>query len=835
MKNKKSFPNFFFHPIPMGLIIILLLFFNSIVISQEHTPPVEFPIGSGIQDRPNRTNQIIYDSYAATGMNIIAQHADDITRPFLIDYELQAVNMDTSADYIYHYSTAYYSKWEAEVDQDTPYIGVKHKYGEQANWNYASCWSTIGMTSPGDSLLFGPHYHQEKWYRRWLYNDTINMKGNYDVRFIPRWRIALDTTNSNLGPDDEVCRLSVWVRNGPLINGVWNGIVYDHKLKESSILKVSDFSANGQFKYFYLSENPDERWYRYPKAFQSPVDYYNLQELPTIPNDTVWVDIYGNNGVEFRVEWLRSDAKCTLYVDYVEVYDDFGWRQYIENPELISNRIKAYADSFKTMGWSNIKYWVGCDEPFTIDSYIPIRTVDSLLRSINAPPLIVNFYPYWNVFINSDSQIVRYYKTAKPDPLNIHFFPFSPLYPTPRFDDWDTFRKQLQISYTLTKEKGFWYKAQNFGCQQGENWILYRQPDSSEHKAEVMLALAHGVKGLTLSHYDSFTGNDPKYGSYILQGLIGMVSTNYDTTDLWYLVKNSFVPRLKGKLGKTLMSLNYSGNFLQYRYQIPTHDNPAESGTDYLILGYGIYDAHERNWHCGFFDRPGQTDNKYFLLANLYLTAQSKTVRVKVISLNQDYTNWRFRNVEGLFDETFTNYIIKDLNHPKGEGYLYQVAPVIKYGGRLLYSESTQSGMILNDDMIIENGAELTINGTYFAKGNITVKNGGIINGSNGKIQFVEGRKLIIEGSGSIVGTSNNKLELEFSEPVDDDPIGIIVKSNDSLTINNCKIENATIGINSLLNANYLNVQNTEFIDCADYSISIAGRSSGMIPPPADN
>lgn len=134
--------------------------------------------------------------------------------------------------------------------------------------------------------------------------------------------------------------------------------------------------------------------------------------------------------------------------------------------------------------------------------------------------------------------------------------------------------------------------------------------------------------------------------------------------------------------------------------------------------------------------------------------------------------------------------------------------------------------------MIIENGAVLTVNGVYSSKGNITIKSGGIINGSNGKIQFVEGKKLIIEGSGSIVGTSNNKLELEFSEPVDDDPIGIIVKSNGSLTINNCKIENATIGINSLLNANYLNVQNTEFIDCADYSISIAGRSSGMIPPP---
>ena len=207
------------------------------------------------------------------------------------------------------------------------------------------------------------------------------------------------------------------------------------------------------------------------------------------------------------------------------------------------------------------------------------------------------------------------------------------------------------------------------------------------------------------------------------------------------------------------------------------------------------------------------------------------------VTNNFGFSNLRIKYVEdpSILDVTIQDEYSYELPIPPGEGYLFQVAPVVKYGGKLRYPESTQAGMILNDDMIIENGAELTINGTYFAKGNITIKSGGIINGSNGKIQFVEGKKLIIEGSGSITSTANNKLQLEFSEQINDDPTGIEIKLNSSLTINNCKIENATIGINSLLNANYLNVQNTEFIDCADYSISIAGRSSGMIPPPADN
>jgi parallel beta-helix repeat protein len=59
-----------------------------------------------------------------------------------------------------------------------------------------------------------------------------------------------------------------------------------------------------------------------------------------------------------------------------------------------------------------------------------------------------------------------------------------------------------------------------------------------------------------------------------------------------------------------------------------------------------------------------------------------------------------------------------------------------------------------------------------------------------------------------------------------------VIKANGSLTISNCKIENASIGINSLLNANYLNAQNVDFFNCKDYSISIAGRSSGMNPTP---
>jgi hypothetical protein len=140
--------------------------------------------------------------------------------------------------------------------------------------------------------------------------------------------------------------------------------------------------------------------------------------------------------------------------------------------------------------------------------------------------------------------------------------------------------------------------------------------------------------------------------------------------------------------------------------------------------------------------------------------------------------------------------------------------------------------MILEDDMTIENGAVLTINGVYSSKGNIIVKNGTIINGSDGKIQFAEGKKLIIEGNGTILSTSGNKLELIFTERQDDNITGIMIQPGGSLSISNCKVADATIGIESLLNANYLYAQNVEFINCETHSISIAGRSPGMNPTP---
>ena len=151
----------------------------------------------------------------------------------------------------------------------------------------------------------------------------------------------------------------------------------------------------------------------------------------------------------------------------------------------------------------------------------------------------------------------------------------------------------------------------------------------------------------------------------------------------------------------------------------------------------------EKNWHCSFSSRQNHPDDKYFFLTNLYTIADNRSIEIRLTETGQKYNNYRFRNVEGNFDTTFNGQTTKRFTLSKGEGYLYQISPVVKYGGKLLYSEETKDGMELTDDMIIENGAVLTINGDYYSKANIIVKNGRVSYKNKGKIHFASNKRLI--------------------------------------------------------------------------------------------
>lgn len=820
MENKKSFLNFFFSPSKSWLIIILLLLFNVITIAQD-SPPEEFPVGAYF-NKQTRTVQEYYDKFDSTGMDWIVQYAGNNTQGFVEPYSVMADNADAATDFIMYYSTSWYSKWEAEENQqDNNKVGVKHTDGQIAEWEGDSCWSSIGIPTATNKIVFGPHYHQEKYYKRWWY-ETVEERYTR-LKYIPRFRMAL-AVNDQVGQEEAVCNLYVVVRHSWVENNQ-GGPNVDDTLKGPITLYVSDFPPDSSFKDFYLVEGTNS--YQYPTEFRdSPYD--NKRVLPENLNG-YWRDIYGNQGVQFCIDWLRNDNKCTLYIDYVEVYDLEGWSGYLENDSIVINNIQTYAQNFSD--WSNLKYWMGHGEPFSLDAYTPIKTVDAIVKSAftGAPPLMTVIYPYWETKINEDIQLERYYNTVQPEKLMIDFYPFLAGYTSARYEDWYWFQKQLQISSTL--QPGFYYWAQAFGYHQGNNWLVWRQPNANELKAQTMFALAHGVKGIIYMAFDAYPMWEPGYGSYIHEGII---DTNKNPTDLFFVLKDNIVPRLKGTLGNTLLNLDYTGGFVQIvQPPPPPPDDDIPSFLDYLALSS---DDPFYHFHAGLLKRKNMVDDKYFLLVNLN-TEYNRFVTFTVTN-NFGVNNLRIKYVEdpSILDLTIQDEYSYELPMPPGEGYLFEVAPVVKYGGKLIYDETISNPTTLHDEMTIKNGKTLTVNSTYNVYADIRIKEGGrIVTTGNGKINFYQGHKLIVEGNAILNGTVSNKLKLDFTNPVNSN--GIIIKPGGSLTISYCEIKNAVKGITSELNLYNLNILNVDFIDCDSVAVYIVGRNRlleelTLTPPP---
>jgi len=71
-------------------------------------------------------------------------------------------------------------------------------------------------------------------------------------------------------------------------------------------------------------------------------------------------------------------------------------------------------------------------------------------------------------------------------------------------------------------------------------------------------------------------------------GMKGLIREppRYDTTDVWYSLRDNIIPRLKGKLGKSLLDLDYTGDYVNIYYKIPTDDPlPQPVTNEYLTVG----------------------------------------------------------------------------------------------------------------------------------------------------------------------------------------------------------------------------------------------------------
>ena len=398
------------------------------LVSVQNILAQEFPIGVFAGNPKYRGDDSAWRMIKNLGVNTVVQYLDSVTKPFIDKYGLNIIagNEEGSYDVINHYARSYYSKWEAEENNpNTLSTGFHHKSGHDTILSGGQkCWTNGNDLTPKDSLIWGPNYYQDKIYRHDLYN--VNLI-NYNIKF----RVAA----SNFAPldnlNDIVCIVGVKFTYKKNIDGV---LTIKNTVLTGDTLRVSDF-PDALFKDFNLKYN-----------------YSGYLDASYIDNDP-------QMGISFQFDY-RGHGK--LLVDYVEVWDNDSWGDYIRNPDSVKSKILAFANAYDN--WSRLKFWYAADEPQTLDLYTPIRTIDSLLRSNNknGKPLITEFQPQWDGWKNGDNTIRKFVERVQPQRLMIDYFPYW----TGVTDELglSLLKDRLQESYEAAKDRGsFYYVAQSFG------------------------------------------------------------------------------------------------------------------------------------------------------------------------------------------------------------------------------------------------------------------------------------------------------------------------------------------------------------------------------------
>lgn len=319
-------------------------------------------------------------------------------------------------DYIYFYSGAYYSKWDATKSSiPIGVLGLKHddNFGSKITFNGKDYWSS-GTGHPEGLLVKGPNYNQETRYRSSGYPTMWdNEVQTYEVFF----DMILKNTPLPSQLNDPMCEIIVYTKYT-----TDNFVTTSYEKLASKILKVGEVG------------NPFNRILTYDfstyckNAFKNEIEQTEEGLCPTGTKQLI--------DVEFRVKYLNPNHE--LLIDFIEVYDVNIWRDKLSTQTgqiTARNNIANYLQKFKQENpqfySNNLKYFFGVDEPHTVDAYIPHAFVQSVLDSLNnvwadgAPQLFTHLYPEWNGYRNDARIIDPYVDIVKPKPFHFYYQPFG--------------------------------------------------------------------------------------------------------------------------------------------------------------------------------------------------------------------------------------------------------------------------------------------------------------------------------------------------------------------------------------------------------------------------
>ncbi len=699
-----------------------------------------------------------FDTLKARFLNIIAMNDSSIADTATI--------IEENRDYIYYYTNALYSKWEAEGNTDLFPVGsptgIKPATGTSAYNSGGISGLRSGSISPGSNMFSGPNYSQ---YIRYVITNKWN--ANRLVKFKVNFRMKASYETEGIVP---LALIRV-----KLVNTKTNFsyiLAYDTLTSGDLSTSYGNYYLEYDYRNYamYISPPDTDIVYWSPRGVETETPFYD----PKLK-------------INYEVIPLGN---AEIFVDYIEVYDKDIWENDIiyEYSQMI-NKIYQYSQMFSSLS-PNLKYFNGIDEPHTLDSYEPIRRVQAILDSLNiSTPLHIRFYPEWNNERDGLNAFRTYYRMAQPTRLIFWFAPFWVGDPI-RFN-MSVFHNILDTANAL--DPNFLIEAQAWGFSQNNNWIWHYAPDSIRFSTQTLMSLAHGAKGVLFEHFYSYNSwMDSVVGQVFYHGLVDKINDKY-VPNPRYNAAVAINRRLSGPLGIALNKLSYgrqSINFLNY-----TGSSGDSLTADFLKMYYpgSSYFASILD------DSTDLNNNKHFMVINADSVTLSATASFKLSILQSPLVNWSVRDVEGGIDYTFNSgseYSFSD-SLSAGQGKLYKVSPVINYGGNLLYNETVSSACALKEKTLsIKPGAALTVNANYTASQDIIVESGGKLVINPGKtLTFTEGAKLRVFGKFISNGTENDEININFSS-LTESQNGIFLDSLSVDTLEYTNINNGYYGIN---------------------------------------
>ncbi len=662
---------------------------------------------------------------------------------------------------IAYYSTRGYTVWEAEGSTEYD-VKLSVQDGILAE-NSTSVKNNPSLNSACD-LLSGPNYYCVCAIEPFTEKDSIPVPIKYTVDYKLKidWRNGIEPSNlyEMDYEDDHVCKLAVTSTDE-------NGVV--HELA-SKILRIKDMFPINTYKTFSLKYNED-----------SKSVYTNLlKNFEKVTPDGIkwWV---GYPFVEYKVYWYNL-SYLDLYVDKIVDYNEPGKQLFEKNftpSDPLWQEINfTIGDPYNR---NEVVGWYPFDEPEFIHMQSCVKTLDELIHYYTSElHLMPGFACGWNDQIGETSGISKIGEYAKRGNYNGSFMhkylyddPYTPV-------DNPTGYKKDNITCYIDNINNYNDADPNFitsiqsGIWANDSAHIRRKvfPSPIQFTYNINLALLYGTKGIDINDYyycmdaDQDTVNRKGMVGYYLNSTAGYVKYY---SPIWYTLRDSISPRLKGSYGKLLKKLQQHSQGQLLNQSSITIDNIQFSRNGIA----SIDDA--RDYDCGTFIMPESAgDKKYFMIVSRYyqgLFTDTSPTSINFICSNLSERNYtvkeHYYNTNSHCYAT-NNAITFNKSLKLGSALLFEVMPAIRYGGYIIGNETISSSQSLLEHLTINSNQQLSVSGSntvYSLTDTVTIQSnasincslGGKINAQNGYIQFVGTGRIIFDNwYNSLFYTSEN-------------------------------------------------------------------------------